>query len=352
LRNHPVGFFLEGLLAKLDRRLLELTAYPTSSRRDELTTRIQPFFTAWKPLTGISDESAAAMIHADRMHILIDLAGHTADNRLALFAWKPAPVQATWLGYLATTGISEIDYIIGDPQATPPEHDHQYQETVWRMPEIWGCFTPPADSPDINPLPALSNGYLTFGCFNNLAKIHDGVMSLWARILTEIPQSRLLLKTRQLSDAVLCDMIRQRFAEHGIPPDRLILEGASPRTALLAAYQRVDIALDPFPYTGGTTSFEALWMAVPVITLRGDSFLGRSGLSVLHNAGLAEWIAETPDAYLAKAVACSQELQTLANLRSRLRQQVAVSPLFDSCRFARQFENALREIWKKRLKAK
>lgn len=345
LRNHPVGFFLESVLAERDAATVEFIAYSNSRCDDELTTRIRPFFTEWKSLAGVSDEAAADAVHRDGIHILIDLSGHTGNNRLPMFAWKPAPVQATWLGYLATTGVTEIDYLIGDHHVTPPETDHYYSEKIWRMPDAWGCLSPPACAVDVGPLPALSSGAVTFGCFNNLAKMNDAVVALWSRVLHAVPSSRLLLKTGQLAAVSVCETTRDRFAAHGIPAERLILEGGSPRAELLNAYNRVDIALDPFPYTGGTTNFEVLWMAVPFITLSGDRFISRGGLSVLRNAGLPDWVAENEDDYVALAVRHSSDLARLAALRAGLRRQVTASPLFDAARFARNLENALWGMW-------
>lgn len=346
LRNHPVGYFLESLLTRLDQSSLDLVAYPTILGEDGLTARIKPHFSAWTPLAGLNDEAAARHIHEDGVHILIDLAGHTADNRLPVFAWKPAPVQAAWLGYLATTGVSEIDYVLGDPHATPSEDVGQFSEKIWQLPDVWCCFTPPQVPVEVNPLPALTAGRITFGSFNNLSKMNDAVVALWARVLKAVPGSRLFLKTRQLDDPIVCDAALRRFAVHGIAPERLLLEGASPRAELLAAYQRVDIALDPFPYGGGTTTFEVLWMAVPVLTLKGDRFLSRCGHSLAFNAGLADWIAEDEDDYVAKAVTHTKDLETLACLRSGLRRQVLASPLFDAERFARNFEEALWGMWR------
>jgi len=345
LRNHPVGFFLESVMGRLVSSNIDFIAYTNDCNADELTARIRPFFSEWKSLVGVSDEAAAETIQRDALHILIDLAGHTGNNRLPMFAWKPAPVQATWLGYLATTGVTEIDYLIGDNHVTPPETDCYYSEKIWRMPDAWGCFSPPHFSVEVAPLPALSSGCITFGCFNNLAKMNDAVVSLWAKVLHAVPSSRLFLKTRQLGSSSVSETTRSRFATYGISPERLILEGGSPRAELLNAYNRVDIALDPFPYTGGTTNFEVLWMAVPVITLKGDRFISRGGVSVLSNAGLSDWVADNEDDYVAKAARHSSDLEKLASLRTGLRQQVMASPLFNAARFARNLEDALWGMW-------
>ncbi len=348
LRNHPVGYFLESLLGQIDAASIELVAYPTNPLQDQLTARLRPSFSNWVPLRGMTNEAAARQIHADGIQVLLDLSGHTAHNRLPLFAWKPAPVQASWLGYFATTGLAEMDFLIGDPHVTPPEEALHFSEALWRLPETYLCFTPPDVALDIVPLPALAAGHITFGCFNNLTKMNDAVVSLWAKVLQAVPGSRLLLKTKQLGLTAQVEATCQRFAAQGIAPARLMLEGASPRTELLATYNRVDVALDPFPYPGGTTSVEGLWMGVPVITRKGDRFLSHVGETITHNVGLADWIAADDDDYVAKAVAHTADLDRLARLRAGLRRQVQASPLFDARRFARHFEAAMWGMWQAR----
>jgi len=348
LRNHPVCFFLENVLTQIDPARIELIAYPTGYKTDEQTSRIRPCFCAWKPLAGLSDEAAAHLIHADGIHLLLDLSGHTAQNRLPLFAWKPAPVQVSWLGCQTTTGVAEMDYMLGDPYVTPPEEEWQFTETIWRMPEIYCCFSPPHYPLEVGPLPSLSSNYITFGNFNNLTKMNDAVVSLWAKIIQAIPSSRLLLKANQLNTISIREVTRKRFVDYGISPDRILLEGSSPRGKYLEAYNRVDIALDPFPYPGVTTSVEGLWMGVPVISRRGSCYISRVGESIAKNIGMAEWNAADDDDYVAKAVAHTTNLDRLANLRSTLRRQVLASPLFNAPRFARHFETALWEMWDRR----
>ena len=349
--KHSVGYFLEGLLAQIDPARIELIAYPTHHEEDELTARIKPYFSAWKPLVAVSDEAAAQLIHADGVHVLLDLSGYTRHNRLPVFAWKPAPVQVTWLGLPATTGVAEMDYVLGDPHAIPTEYEDHFSEKVWCMPESYLCFTVPASHVKVGPLPVLSTGFVAFGSFNNLTKMNDAVVAVWARILKSVPNSRLWLKTKLLSQPAVCDKTLQRFAAFGIPPERLLLSKTSAsRDDHLDAYNNVDIALDTFPYPGVTTSAEALWMGVPVLSLHGDRFLSRTADSIAHNAGLPDWIAADVDDYVAKAVAFSSNLESLAALRAGLRQQVLASPLFDAPRFARNFEDALWGMWQAREK--
>jgi predicted O-linked N-acetylglucosamine transferase (SPINDLY family) len=347
-RKHPVGFFLENVLtalAAIAPGRLQLIAYSNHFVADAVSAHLQSCCHLWRSVYGLSDESAARLIHEDGVDILIDLSGHTSHNRLPLFAWKPAPVLVSWLGYFATTGVAAIDYLIADPWVLPKAEEAYFTERIWRLPETRLCFTPPAVDIDVSPLPALANGYVTFGCFNNLAKMNDQVVAVWALILKAIPHSRLLLKAAQLNEKSVQQDTFQRFAAYDIDARRLILEGADSREKYLTAYHRIDIALDPFPYPGGTTTAEGLWMGVPVVTLAGQNFLSRQGVGMLMNAGLPDWVAYNADDYVKRASAHAADIASLASLRNRLRQQVLASPLFDAARFARHFDTALREMW-------
>jgi predicted O-linked N-acetylglucosamine transferase (SPINDLY family) len=349
LRNHPVGYFLESVLAALSSQAsgrLELFAYSNyNGSDDEVSTRLRTHCKGWLQTARQSDEALVQRIRNDRIDILIDLSGHTAQNRLPVFAWKPAPVQASWLGYFATTGVAAIDYFIADPWTLSPDQEAHFSEQIWRLPETRLCFTPPDADVAVGPLPALANGCITFGCFNNLSKMNDAVVALWAQVLIAVPGSRLFLKYKQLGEATIRQSTCARFAVHGIHPERLIFEGYVPRANYLASYQRVDIGLDPFPFPGGTTTVEALWMGVPVLTLAGERFLSRQGVGLLMNAGLPEWVANDPSDYVARAVSHAGDLQKLSRLRAGLRQQVLASPVFDAPRFAVHFEAALRGMW-------
>jgi protein O-GlcNAc transferase len=337
---------LEEFINQLGDFDFELYAYTTQSNEDDLTLRIKPGFTRWKSLVGISDVDAADHIYNDGIHILIDLSGHTAQNRLPIFAWKPAPVQISWLGYFASTGVAEIDYILGDPYVTPTEEANHFIEKIWQLPESYICFTEPEVDIDVMSLPALDKKRVTFGCFNKIARITDPVVRVWSEILHAVPTAVLFLKDKYFEVESVRDSFYDRFKVNGIQKDRLILEGLSPRSKYLAAYNRVDIALSPFPYGGGTTSAEGLWMGVPVITMQGNHFLSHLGESIANNTGLSDWIAVDEEDYVAKAIAFSTNLEGLEKLRSRLRAQVLSRPLFDAERFANHFKNALRGMWK------
>jgi len=346
LKTHPTGHFLESILAHVDRSRIDLVAYPTRRVEDALTARIKPYFSAWTPLASMNDEQAAARIRDDRIDLLLDLSGHMNFNRLPLFAWRPAPVQASWLGYFASTGLPAMDYLLGDPHVLPPDAQPYYTERLRRLPDSYLCFTPPAERVDVGPPPLATQGHVTFGCFNHLMKMNDGVVDVWARILHAVPRSRLFLKAKQLDDAPTRETTLARFAARGIDASRLILEGRSPRSEYFAAYNRIDIALSPFPYPGGTTSVEGLWMGVPVLCRRGDRFLSNICTSMLHSAGLADWIAQDNDDYIAKAVAFAADASRLTALRSSLRATVLASPLCDAARYARNLEAAFEAMWR------
>jgi protein O-GlcNAc transferase len=347
---HPVACFLESFLMHCDPAQLELVAYSTGTREDPITARLKTRFAAWRVIANLSDEAAARRIHDDGIHILIDLAGHTAHNRLPLFAWKPAPVQVSWLGYFASTGVPGMDYLLADPVSIPDSLRAYFTETVWHLPETRLCFTPLADTArlPLTPLPAARNGHITFGCFQRLPKLNDAVLALWGRVLGEMPDARLRIQNKQMSCAATRDYLLRRLAAAGIAPQRVTITGLAPRDAYLAAHAEIDIILDTFPYTGGTTTCEALWMGVPTLTLAGDTLLARQGASMLGCAGLQDWVAGSPGDYVARALRHALDIPELARLRAGLRQQVLGTPLFDAPRFACNLTAALQQIWARR----
>ena len=344
-RNHPVGYFLEGVLSKIDAAKLECYAYSTNPLEDDLTERLKQNFKHWKSLFNAEDFQAASIIHADQINILIDLSGHTAGGRLPIFACKPAPIQISWLGYFATTGLKEMDYILGDPFVTPTCESHHFSEKIKQLPDAYLCFTAPEYIVEVGDLPAIKNGFVTFGSFNNFAKINDEVISLWAEVLQAVPGSRLVFKARQLKNSAIVSQTRDLFASFGIEPRRLSFEIETSRVEYFRSYNKIDIMLDPFPYPGGTISAESLWMGVPVLTRKGNRFISHNGETIAHNSGQSNWIAKDKADYVAKAIHFSADLCALARLRSGLRAQVLASPLFDANRFARNFETAMQEIW-------
>ncbi|QDW49015.1 tetratricopeptide repeat protein [Burkholderia sp. KBS0801] len=345
LRQHPVGIFLESVLAHLDRTRIEPHAYVTFVVEDDVTARLKAGFASWKKLTCLNRDQAARMIHDDGIDVLVDLAGHTNWSGLPVFAHRPAPVQASWLGFFATTGCRAIDYFIGDPHTLPADEAHHFVEQPWHLPDSYLCFTPPAYDVAVGPLPMATNGGVTFGCFGKLTKISDDVIALWSRLLHALPDARLMLKAHELGASDLNRATLERFARHGIGAHQLILEGGSPRAEYFNAYNRIDIALSPFPYPGGTTTAEALWMGVPVIGMKGGRFVTHICESLLHAAGMGDWIAADEDAYLAKAIAFARDRDALAALRATLRERTLASPLCDAARFARNLEDAFHGMW-------
>lgn len=346
-KQHSVAHFIEPVLKQHDRNRFEIFCYFNSAQEDELTKRFKTYADHWRGIAHLSDDLAANQIREDRIDILIDLNGHTAHNRLLVFARKPAPVQVTWLGYPNTTGLSTMDYRLVDRFTDPVGMtEHLHSETLVRLPECFSCYQPPANVPDVSALPACGNGYVTFGSFNNLGKITPDVMALWARVLQAVPGSRLVLKNINLSEQAVQQSVRQAFAAGGVAPDRLELIGfeVSSHTHL-ERYHNIDIGLDPFPYNGATTTCEALWMGVPVITLSGRTHAGRVGVSLLSNLNLTEFIANTTDEYVAAALRLTADLETLSALRRELRARMAVSPLTHAQRFTQNLEQAYWGMW-------
>lgn len=347
LREHPVGYFLDGILSHFDHDRLELIAYPTTLKKDKLGTRMQQHFSKWTPLAGFTDDDAARQIHADGVHVLIDLAGHTAHNRLPVFAWKPAPIQVTWLGDLATTGVAQIDYLLVDLIGVPTGAQTQFTETLWYLPDTRLCFTPPENAPEVAPSPTLVNGYVTFGCFQNMAKIGDDVLAVWSSILAALPTARLRIQCLELGFPATRERLTQRMHSKNMDLSRVTFHGSVKREAYLAAHAEVDMILDTFPYPGTTTTCEALWMGVPTLTVAGDSLLSRGGASVMTAIGLTDWIASSSGEYERKAIAFATDIASLAGLRGVLRQRAATSPVFDAPRFARHLQDALWEMWRR-----
>ena len=346
-RDHPVSRFVLPLLAAHDHTAFDIFAYSVVSAHDKITTKLKACCDTWRSTVGLSDEQAAEMIRQDRIDILIDLAGHTAENRLPIFAHKPAPVQVTWLGYPGTTGLATMDYRLTDALADPPGVTDEFcTERLIRLPRTNWCFGPPDDAPAVNELPAIANHRVTFGSFNNLAKVNEPMLTLWAKILHAVPGSKLLLKAKPLRCASVQQRLRNTMTEAGIEPDRLEMIGWAPSAVYLATYNRLDIALDTYPYHGTTTTCESLWMGVPVVTLSGESHVSRVGVSLLSNAGLPQLIALTPEQYAQIAVDLANDLPRLSELHHTLRRRMAASPLMDRQAFARDMETVYRAIWR------
>jgi predicted O-linked N-acetylglucosamine transferase (SPINDLY family) len=346
-RTHSVPFFFEPLLANHNRSTIEPFCYAAVPVPDDVTARLQGLASGWRNIIGLTGMQVAELIRADGIDILVDLAGHTGNNALKVFTYKPAPIQVTWLGYPDTTGLSSMDYRLTDALSDPPGREVFFTESLVRLPGCFLCYQPLAGAPDVAPLPALENGYVTFGSFNHLPKVNAKVLALWAEVLRAVPGSRLFIKSLPLFD----DATRERYygllEAQGIGRDRVELTGhAATQAEHLNLYRRLDIALDTFPYNGTTTTCEALWMGVPVVTLAGERHSGRVGVSLLNAVGHPEWIAENLEQYIALAAGLAADLPRLTTQRADLRQHMAESSLCDGPSFARKMEAAYREMWR------
>lgn len=343
--DHPVGYFFEALIAEIDTDKYQLFGYSNSSKSDELTNRIRPRFTSWQMVRFLDDQKLASMIQSDCIDILFDLNGHTSFNRLSMFAYRPARIQATWLGYWASTGLATIDYIVADTLSVPPEHEHHFCERVIRMPVTRLCYgNSLPERPPVTQAPSVVNGYVTFGCFQALHKIEPPVVAAWRRILEAAPDCRLRVRSVQFADPQVLKAATASWKDQGLSPDRTELLPPLPRGAYLQSYSEVDVALDTFPYPGGTTTTQALWMGVPTLTMEGGTMLSRQGMALMSAAGLSEWVAKSEDEYVEKALQICTAPDRIAKLRKGLRQTVKASPLFDAPRFARDFEAMLERM--------
>ena len=343
--NHPGGFFTLSTLRELRKKNFELIAYATTDRKDEFSHHFKPLFMKWHSVEKEKDEKIVEKIFKDGIHILIDLQGHSDKNKLPIFIYKAAPIQLSWLGQ-GSTGIPEIDYLIGSPHITPKDEENHFVEKIFRLPEISQCFTPPDFDVEINTLPALKNNFITFGCINKLTKVNDDVILLWSKVLSSVKGSKILLKNKDLNNKKVCEKILERFKKNNINEDRIILEGESKsRKELLQVYNRIDIALDPFPFQGNTSTIEAVWMGVPVITLRGNRYLFHFGESINSNLNMKDWIANNHEEYISKSLEFASDIKQLIKIRKTLRQIALNSPVFDAERFSEHFSNMLWDIW-------
>jgi protein O-GlcNAc transferase len=344
-REHPVAYFIEPILTAHDRTGFEVIGYADVAGPDAVTRRLQSHTDGWRSLAGLTDEEATEIIRKDEIDILVDLTGHTGKNRLLVFARKPAPIQVSHFGYPDTTGLATMDYRITDSYADPPGLTEPfYTEELIRLPEIAWCYQP-SPGPEVGPPPFQELGHVTFASFNHLPKITSGVIALWSRILRSLPGARLLLLTsaagarnRRILDA---------FAQNGVEGARVETMERRPRDQYLELHRKVDIGLDPFPYNGGVTTCDALWMGVPVVSLAGNAYVSRQGVSLLSNLGLQDLVAATPEAYVEAAVNLARDPERLGQLRAEMRERMRRSPLLDGVRFTRNLEAAYRMMWRR-----
>jgi protein O-GlcNAc transferase len=347
LRTHPVGWLTVAGLETLDPTAFSIICLAQNGGQDWIAERFRSLAREWHDVDTLSDPALAEKARALGIDILIDLGGYGDAARMTACAYRMAPVQIKWVGMQShSSGLREMDWFLTDRWETPPALAQFYSERLLLLPDGYVCYSAPPYAPDIGPLPALANGHITFGCFNNLAKITPRVIATWSGILRRVPHSRLVLKAHQFVDAPTVERIREAFAVHDIPPARVQFRGPSGHRAFIGEYNDIDIVLDPFPYSGGLTTCEALWMGVPTVTLPGEIFASRHSMSHLSNAGLADWVAPDLAGYTELAVAKASDIVALAALRSGLRAQVKASPLCDAPRFGRNLGNALRHAWR------
>jgi protein O-GlcNAc transferase len=344
-RDHCQSFFTVPLLGHHDGERLEVYCYSNTGRTDQVTQRLRSLVQQWRDISRLTAAEAAEVIQNDRIDILVDFTMHMAGGRPLLFARKPAPVQVCWLAYPGTTGLTAMDYRITDPFLDPPGmFDQFYAEESIRLPHTFWCYDPLAEGPDVNRLPAVEKGYVTFGCLNNFCKVNEGVLRLWAGVMRAVERSRLMLLAPEGSAR---ERVLTVLGEEGIEVERVTFVAFQPRADYLATYRQIDIGLETLPYNGQTTSLDSFWMGVPVPTIVGQTVVGRAGVCLLENLGLPELIAQTPEDYVRVVSKLAGDWERLAELRTGLRKRMERSPLMDGKQFARDMEAAYRMMWRK-----
>lgn len=352
-RGHPVARMILAALEKVSPLEMSFTLYSTNLQQDSYTQRLKKLACQWTPVKHLSDNEVAQRVRDDQIDILFDLAGHNAGTRMQAMSMQPAPLIVKWVGGLInTTGVEAIDYLLSDAIETPPGCDDDYIEKLIRLPDDYICYEAPPYTPEINALPAKTNGYITLGCFNNGTKLNEVVLGEWATLMHQLPDSRLLLKSQQFKGSERAASITAFMKDRGIDAERVMIEGPSPHGELLRTYHRVDIALDPWPYSGGLTTCEAFTMGVPVVSLPGPTFAGRHSATHLINAGMPELVVSSWDEYRERVLELAADLDSLATIRRHLREVLLGSPVCDAKRFARHFTTAVRAIWQRHCEGK
>ncbi|HYW36331.1 MAG TPA: FkbM family methyltransferase, partial [Balneolaceae bacterium] len=345
-RRHPVGYMITGGLERLPSDEFDIYCYATNNQYDDLTERIFAASDQWRSVVEYKDQIIAQMIREDEIDILLEMSGHADNNRLRTVAMEPTPVIVKWVGGLFnTTGLKSVDFLITDRYETPAGEEEFYTEKLVRLPHDYISYLPPHYAPDVTAPPVKENEYITFGCFNNPTKINEQILSHWAVIMNRLPDSRLMLKSKQYETSALKKRVIEKLSKSGISKDRLIFKGQTPHRDHLSKYSQIDIALDPWPYSGGLTTCEALWMGVPVITKPGPTFAGRHAKTHLTNAGFSEWVVDTWQEYIETSVSLAEDWERLEELRFAMREQVNNSPLCDGRRFGAHLSEALHKIW-------
>jgi len=344
--NHPVSHYLLDTINHISEEKFELIAYSNSNRMDEITLELKKRFNVWRKINHLNDTEVINLVRKDSVDILFDLSGHTAKNRLSIFVNKAAPVQVTWCGYNASTGLKEIDYIIADPHVVPLSDQKYFTEKIFQLPNTFQCISI-NDDIKIDHSSYQNKRDIVFGSFNNLSKINDGVIYVWSEILKKVENSKLFLKAKQLDNSSIVENVKKKFQKNGINTEKIITEGRSKtRKEMLTKYNQIDIALDPFPYSGITTSLEANWMGVPLLTKKGNNFYSRIGTSINKNLDMEDWIANNEKDYILKAISKALDLKKLFQTKKELRNKFLKSPLSNTKQYAKHFENCLNLMWK------
>lgn len=345
-RRHPIGYFIEYIFKNYNKQKFKFYGYCNTKIVDDLSNILKQSVDEWRVVYALDDANLAQLIRADNIDILIDLSGHTAGNRLLTFARKPAPIQASWIGYFNTTGLSSIDYYISDNFHIPKSQEKYFIEKIYRLPDCYLCYSPPSYMPEmLDEPPSVITKEITFGCFNHPAKINDDVIEVWARILNQLPNAKLFLKVKIPNKNIIEDEFKRRFVRFGVNPEKIEICGWSPHKQMLKEYNKIDIALDPFPYPGGLTSCETLWMSIPIITLCGELPVSRQTALFLNIIGAEELIAYDKDSYVEKAVNLAKDSGRLSHYRKNIRKMMENSPLVDAKAFSINLEKALLSMW-------
>jgi predicted O-linked N-acetylglucosamine transferase (SPINDLY family) len=344
-QSHPVGNLISSIIQRHDKDENEIFCYSDAIITDHVTEIIRNSVDHWRDVVLLDVNALVEQVRGDQIDILVDLAGHTRNGRLQVFAMRAAPIQVSWLGYFHSTGMDRIDYFISDPYTSPAGSGQLFSETMVHLPQTRFCYTAPPYISEVQDAPHAEKGFVTFGCFNNILKISDEVIAVWSQILTRMPDTQLLLKADGLHEEKVCERLLAKFAEQGIGANRVELRRRTSHDSMFREYGDVDIALDPFPFTGGMTTFEALYMGVPVVTLAGDTVVSRQSASILMNLDLPEFIHETVESYIDGAIALASESAKLIELRSVLRERINASPLSDTVTFTRNLEQLYRRMW-------
>jgi len=345
-KGHSCSYFLYPLYTNHDRKNFEVFSYAEVSAPDIWTDTFNGLSDSWFSTVGVSDDDVAERIRKDKIVVLIDLGAHTGGSRLLVSARKPAPVQVSWLGLGNSTGVRTMDYFISDPHMVPDGYEKYFCEQVYRLPNNTYCYYPLNRMPDVGPLPARQAGHVTFGTLSRSVRLNEGVLKTWARILNSVPNSRLMINTVTMSDPLMREKMTKAFAAEGIAADRLELIATRVPHETWGSYNIIDIALDPFPHNAGLTTYEAIYMGAPVVTLADRPPQGRYGASILSNVGLADLVAHSRDEYVSIAVNLANDLDRLADIKANLRERMLASPLCDGAAYAKAMEDGYRHMWK------